>query len=63
MEVRRKMKKVEQILREIYGYTEKQLLEDARQAEEEMMRGGEPKEVTEAEIQAMLERIKIIKKE
>lgn len=34
------MIRIEQILRELYGYTDEQLLEDARQAEEELMREG-----------------------
>lgn len=38
MEVRYEMIREEQILREIYGYTDEQLLEDARQAEEELVR-------------------------
>lgn len=54
------MNRAEQILREIYGYTDEQLLEDARQAEEELKREGGAEEVTEAEIQDMLERIKSI---
>lgn len=31
------MIRIEQILRELYGYMDEQLLEDARQAEEEFM--------------------------
>lgn len=54
------MKSVEEMLREIYGYTDEQLLEDARMAEEELMREGGA-EVTQEEIEAMLEKIHKIK--
>lgn len=58
----RKLSKEERMLQELYGYTDEQLLEDARLAEEELERigGGEP--VTAEEIADMLRRAKELRK-
>ena len=53
--------KIEEMLRELYGYTDEQLLEEVRMAEEELERDGGNYEVTEAEIDDMLERMKHMK--
>lgn len=53
------MKTAEEMLRELYGYTDEQLLEDARLAEEELERMGGVT-VTKEEMEAMLEKIRRI---
>lgn len=58
----RKLSKEEKMLQELYGYTDEQLLDDARLTEEELARigGGEP--VTAEEIADMLRRTKELRK-
>ncbi len=56
------MNRAEQMLRELYGYTDEQLLEEVRLAEEELMREGGGEAVTEEEMNDMLERLKQIKR-
>lgn len=56
------MNRAEQMLRELYGYTDEQLLEEVRLAEEELMREGGGESVTEEEMNDMLERLKQIKR-
>lgn len=53
------MKRAEEMLRELYGYTDEQLLEGARMAEEELEQTGGA-EVTQEEVEAMLEKIRRI---
>lgn len=62
MEVKGRMNRAEQMLRELYGYTDEQLLEEVRLAEEELMREGGGEAVTEEEMNDMLERLKQIKR-
>lgn len=56
------MNRAEQMLRELYGYTDEQLLEEVRLAEEELMREGGGESVTEEEMNDMLERLKQIRR-
>ena len=56
------MNRVEQMLRELYGYTDEQLLEEVRLAEEELLRDGGNYEVTEEEIDDLLVRMKNMKR-
>lgn len=58
----RKLSKEERMLQELYGYTDEQLLEDARLAEEELERMGGGEAITEEEIADMLRRAKQMKK-
>lgn len=51
------MKRIEQMLRELYGYTDEQLMEEVRLAEAELMREGEAEAVTEEEINDLLARM------
>ena len=51
------MKRIEQMLRELYGYTDEQLMEEVRLAEAELMRKGEAEAVTEEEINDLLARM------
>ena len=55
-------KRIEQMLRELYGYTDEQLMEEVRLAEAELMREGEAEAVTEEEINDLLVRMKNMKK-
>lgn len=56
------MNRIEQMLRELYGYTDEQLLEEVRLAEAELMREGEGEVVTEEEINDLLVRMENMKK-
>lgn len=58
----RKLSKEERMLQELYGYTDEQLLEDARLAEEELARMGGGEAITEEEIADMLRRAKELRK-
>ena len=51
------MKRIEQMLRELYGYTDEQLMEEVRWAEAELMREGGAEAVTEEEINDLLARM------
>lgn len=58
----RKLSKEEKMLQELCGYTDEQLLDDARLTEEELARIGGGKPVTAEEIADMLRRTKELRK-